>query len=138
MWRELFKKNSGAIFSLAGSASTFLRAAQRFTTSKMSMVTISGMDVHGVTNITGQIQVQGQDGDFILYFYFEISFCPQSFSLYLISVLFLPRDRSSLVQCFPEKREFVFLDVLIDISMEPFPSRGQNLCCDFSFFSQQN
>ena len=132
MWRELFK-NSGAISTLAGSASTFLRTAQRFTTCKMSMVTVSGVDVHSVMNIRGQIQVQGQDGDFSIYF--ENSPGPQSFSLYFISILFLSRYRSSLVQCFPEKREFLFLDVLEDVSMEPFLSRGNNLCLIFPFFS---
>ncbi|XP_067045316.1 thymidine kinase, cytosolic-like [Acropora muricata] len=59
MWgaRGALFKISGAISSSTGSASTFLRTAQRFTTCKMSMVTISGMDVHGVMNIRGQIQV---------------------------------------------------------------------------------
>ena len=88
-------------------------------------------------NITGQIQVQGQDGDFSIFILRFLS-APNLSLCIDISVLFFPRDRSSLVQCFPEKREFVFLGVSIDISMEPFPSRGQNLCCDFSFFSQQN
>jgi len=50
-------KSFGALFSLTKGSSTLLHKAQATKTCKMSLVTIPGMDVHGVMNIRGQIQV---------------------------------------------------------------------------------
>lgn len=54
--RELFK-TFGALSTATKSSPTLLCRVQGTKTCKMSMVTIPGMDVHGVMNIRGQIQV---------------------------------------------------------------------------------
>ena len=57
MFRREFCKGLGALFSLTKPSSTLLYNAQGTKTCKMALVTIPGMEVHGVRNIKGQIQV---------------------------------------------------------------------------------
>lgn len=57
MFRREFCKSLGALFSLTKPSSTLLYSAQGTKTCKMALVTIPGMEVHGITNIKGQIQV---------------------------------------------------------------------------------
>ncbi|KAM7426030.1 Thymidine kinase [Porites harrisoni] len=57
MFRREFCKSLGALFSLTKPSSTLLCNAQGTKTCKMALVTIPGMEVHGVRNIKGQIQV---------------------------------------------------------------------------------
>lgn len=57
MFGREFRKSFGALYSLTKASSTLLYRARPSKTCKMSLVTIPGMDVHGVMNIRGQIQV---------------------------------------------------------------------------------
>ena len=57
MFRREFCKNFGALFSLTRPSSTLPHKTQATKTCKMSLVTISGMDVQSVMNTRGQIQV---------------------------------------------------------------------------------
>lgn len=57
MFGREFCKSFGALFSLTRPTSTFLHRAQASKSFKMSLVTIPGMEVQGVLNARGQIQV---------------------------------------------------------------------------------